>query len=418
MKKQYNQNPLLQSPDSIAQESRDNRFQMLRRTLPRYLRVGDSFDQYPPGEELSIAQHKRNKANNIIGQIQQIENQAPNQPDTHRAFRFYNGQPSGLQSLAERQGQKELPGNIRDHFLTGHMNSNEKAISFNNGKSDPRTYYSPFVSTTDSLPHFLAASFDPAGDWNLRQYIFDRAPSIGSFSLPNSTGFLGMSSPPYTEAQRYPFAKDFSQREHEVAYHTDKKPLASYQSRNFNNPLLNQIVPEFDKSIGAATNGLQRNIDNPAATEYQLRDSTSQMNRLANMRTKAMGIHSQINSLPQEKLLNPVQRNRYEDLRNFEEFYRDRIRDFDSGIPVPREYNPNSLITEPDKGDFNAFTNQYNQIREQQQQQGVPNNPYQPPQQQFAQGGRVTSSNPLIQRMMGQHRQNNNLLVNYLLGLQ
>jgi len=207
-------------------------------------------DEYNPAKP--IGEQQRAKLQQIISQLQLIR--APHPRPTHKVgYRFYDPQQRGLQSLAEQNQQQDLPLEMSKQFLSGHAGSNKKII-----EAGGRTYYSPFVSLTQSLPQFINTSLGPRGDVNIRHDILHRAPRLGVFSVPETFLTLPQIQNP---------DQDLPQQEREVLFDSSLGGgLSRFKSSEYSNPFRGAINIDLRKLL------MSRDLSNNEVLSNRVRE--------------------------------------------------------------------------------------------------------------------------------------------------
>lgn len=157
--------------------------------------------------------------------------------------RFYDGTNNGLQSLAEKYNQYNLPPQIKNIFAGSHSGANKKAININD-----RILYSPFISTTKSLPAFIKATFGLRGDTNLKHDVFHRAPMIGTFdNIPKEY----LRTPPSLSS---PDRINLPSLEKEILFDSDNQNhagLNTFQTMQYNNPFQGHMKIDLTSLFGS-----------------------------------------------------------------------------------------------------------------------------------------------------------------------
>lgn len=308
---------------------------------PRYLHLKSN--EY--NQEKSINSLKQEKADVIAKRIAELQNYAElyknNDPDKNKKylFRFNNG-PEGLQSIAQKNNQEDLPEEIRKYFIQQHMHKNQKTV-----KEDNQTYYSPFLSTTENLKDFVTAAFSPQGDINVRHDVLHRAPKIGLFGVPKEYTIS-----PQSKVNANPDSIDLPTLEKEVLWDSTKGGnLKNYYEDQFSNPLLNQMGVDLTHLYGA------RGFDNPSTIyppfypaafssnspyKYTGFDEYNMPLTKVGLKDSSQQTMQALEKLPRNRVLNTEDSQKFEDLQKRAEELQ-KLMFLYNPKQVIQEYNPN-----------------------------------------------------------------------------
>jgi len=201
------------------------------------------------GETLNAL--KTLKRDGIIKKLESIKANIEPSEENRVLYRFFE-EKEGLLSLAQKmQTQPDVvPDNVLSALKQDHMHANQKSITVKNGENS-KTYYSPLISTTESLQSFVNNSFSKLGDAALRLNVFSMSPFIGVFAVPNKL-CIHPDTNKFVDTNRALLEK-------EVCFDASEKKLDGFLKRQVENPFKGNVDISLQKlaiSKGIPTNDL------------------------------------------------------------------------------------------------------------------------------------------------------------------
>lgn len=246
----------------------DQRKTHLPGRIKLFNKSGSGIDESHPS--MTINEFKKRKAEQLESKLNALEDRTNKRFDAIKnvgddpdngvdelyekpIYRMFTGDNDGITSVKQMLGGAPLTAEQKKAYEALHMGANVKAVT-----QGGNIHYSPFLSSAGSLRNYINTDLQPtAGDNNLLNTVFSKAPRLGAFAIPKKAAIPARGHD--AELGEVLRGHNLAYRENEVVVDTDQYNLPDGKlysegidaTHNFANPFFDNLQMTYPNVINS-----------------------------------------------------------------------------------------------------------------------------------------------------------------------